>query len=165
MRSPRQLDCGAPGILRWLAPWLIVAAGVRAFTVDLQGGMPGSEGAANSVFNPDGFLREGNLQQVRQVVDACDRHGIVVILGGYYQRQDQVLQNKSAVRAGVVNVAASSVSTTSTDNSTRLGPPPWGAEAGPAYSHRRNRAVAGGSSIGRKTSGRWPKWTRENWII
>ena len=34
-----------------------VAQGVRAFTLNLQGGMPGYEGAVNSAFEPDGTLR------------------------------------------------------------------------------------------------------------
>ena len=42
--------------------------------------------------------------RVRRVIEACDRNGAVVILGCYYQRQDQVLQDEAAVRAGVVNV-------------------------------------------------------------
>ena len=40
------------------------AQGVRAFTVNLQGGFPGYEGAVNSAFNPDGSLRKGYLQRV-----------------------------------------------------------------------------------------------------
>jgi len=38
------------------------------------------------------------------VIDACDRQGIAVILGCYYQRQSAVLRDEQAVRAGVVNV-------------------------------------------------------------
>ena len=82
-----------------------VAHGVLAFTLNLQGGMPGYEGAANSAFNPDGSLRASYLKRVQRVIEACDRHGAVVILGCYYQRQDQVLEDDEAVRAGVVNVA------------------------------------------------------------
>jgi CubicO group peptidase (beta-lactamase class C family) len=82
-----------------------VAHGVRAFTLCLQGGMPGYEGAVNSAFLPDGSLRDSYLQRVRRVIEVCDRHGAVVILGCYYQRQDQVLKDEAAVRAGVVNVA------------------------------------------------------------
>ncbi len=81
-----------------------VAQGVLAFTLNLQGGMPGYEGAANSAFNPDGSLRASYLKRVQRVIEACDRHGAVVILGCYYQRQDQVLKDDEAVRAGVVNV-------------------------------------------------------------
>ncbi len=83
-----------------------VANGVRAFTINLQGGWPGYEGALCSAFNPDGSLRRGYLRRVRRVIEACDRHGAAVILGCYYQRQDQVLRDDTAVRAGVGNVVA-----------------------------------------------------------
>src|SRR5262249_16808001 len=79
--------------------------GVRAFTINLQGGMPGSEGAVNSAVDAAGNLRDAYLRRVRRVIETCDRHGAVVILGCYYQRQDQVLRDEHAVRAGVVNVA------------------------------------------------------------
>ena len=82
-----------------------VAHGVRAFSLNLQGGMPGYEGAVNSAFDPDGTLRENYLRRVRRVIEACDQHGAVVILGCFYQRQDQVLRDEAAVRAGVVNAA------------------------------------------------------------
>jgi hypothetical protein len=81
-----------------------VAAGVRAVTLNLQGGMPGYEGAVNSAFAADGSLRSGYLGRVRRVIEACDREGVVVILGCYYQRQDQVLVDEAAVRRGVVEV-------------------------------------------------------------
>jgi CubicO group peptidase (beta-lactamase class C family) len=81
-----------------------VTQGVRAFTLNLQGGMPGYEGAVNSAFNSDGTLRESYLRRVQRVIDECDRHGVVVILGCYYQRQDQILKDADAVRAGVVHV-------------------------------------------------------------
>jgi CubicO group peptidase (beta-lactamase class C family) len=82
-----------------------VSHGVRAFTICLQGGSPGYEGAVNSAFARDGSLREPYLKRARRVIEACDRAGVVVILGCYYQRQDQSLKDEQAVRAGVVNVA------------------------------------------------------------
>jgi len=82
-----------------------VAQGVRAFTLSLQGGAPGYEGALNSAFNPDGSLRPAYLARVRRVIEACDRNGAAVILSCFYQRQDQVLRDEAAIRAGVVNVA------------------------------------------------------------
>src|SRR5262245_39390649 len=82
-----------------------VAHGVRAFTLCLQGGMPGYEGAVNSAFQPDGTLRQSYLARVRRVIEQCDRNGAVVILGCYYQRQDQILRDEVAIRTGVVNVA------------------------------------------------------------
>ena len=81
------------------------AHGIRAFTLCLQGGTPGYEGAVNSAFNPDGSLRENYLKRVLRVIDACDKHSVVVILGCYYQRQDQILKDEEAVRTGVIGVA------------------------------------------------------------
>ncbi|MHC4532480.1 MAG: cellulase family glycosylhydrolase [Planctomycetota bacterium] len=77
--------------------------GIRAFTLNLQGGFPGYEGAVNSAFNPDGSLRKSYLHRVKRVIEACDRNGAAVILGCYYQRQDQILRDEKAVRKGVVN--------------------------------------------------------------
>ncbi len=79
------------------------ACGVNAFTLCLQGGMPGYEGAVNSAFAPDGELRSDYLQRVERVVRACDQHGVAVILGLYYQRQSKILRDEPAVRDGVIN--------------------------------------------------------------
>ncbi|MCA9032701.1 MAG: serine hydrolase, partial [Planctomycetaceae bacterium] len=81
------------------------AHGVNAFTLNLQGGMPGYEGAINSAFEPDGALRPDYLKRVERVIRECDRRGIVVILGLYYQRQSKILRDEAAVKAGVVNAA------------------------------------------------------------
>jgi len=81
-----------------------VAQGIRAFTICLQGGMPGYEGALNSAFNPDGSLRPSYMSRVARVIEACDDLGAAVILGCFYQRQDQVLRDEQAVRSAVVNV-------------------------------------------------------------
>ena len=78
--------------------------GVRAFTVNLQGGFPGYEGAVNSAFRPDGTLRTSYFQRVRRVIEACDRHGVVVILGCFYQRQDQHFDDEDAIRTALVGV-------------------------------------------------------------
>ena len=80
-----------------------VDAGVNAFTLNLQGGMPGYEGAINSAFNSDGSLRTEYMDRVKRVIRACDQHGVVVILGLYYQRQHKILEGEAAIRAGVVN--------------------------------------------------------------
>lgn len=82
-----------------------VAAGVRAFTLNFQGGMPGYEGAVNSAFNPDGSLRRSYLDRMERVIRACDRAGAAVILGCFYQRQDQILEDEAAVRTAVINAA------------------------------------------------------------
>jgi len=80
-----------------------VAHGIRAFTINLQGGFPGYEGATNSAFRSNGSLRMDYMQRVRRVIEACDRNGAAVILGCYYQRQDQVLTDEQAVRTDVMN--------------------------------------------------------------
>jgi hypothetical protein len=67
--------------------------------------MPGYEGARNSALNPDGTLRASYMERVARVINACDRLGLVVILGCFYQRQDETLRDADAVRAAVVNVA------------------------------------------------------------
>lgn len=82
-----------------------VSHGVLAFTISLQGGFPGYEEAVNSAFTPDGSLRPSYLQRVAGVIRACNQHGAVVILGCYYQRQDQVLKDDRAVCNGVMTVA------------------------------------------------------------
>ena len=80
-----------------------VSLGVRAFTVSLQGGYPGYEGAKNTAFYKNGGLRSGYLARVARVVERADALGAAIILSLYYQRQDQHLQDEQAIRAGVVN--------------------------------------------------------------
>jgi hypothetical protein len=77
--------------------------GVRAFTLNLQGGFPGYEGAVNSAFKPNGELRTNYTNRIKRVIEACDKNGMVVILGLFYQRQDQILRDEQAVKRGVVN--------------------------------------------------------------
>jgi CubicO group peptidase (beta-lactamase class C family) len=79
--------------------------GVRAFTLSLQGGDPGYEGALNSALTPDGALKSPYMRRVARVIDACDRAGAAVILSIFYQRQDQHLRDDRAIRAAVRNVA------------------------------------------------------------
>jgi hypothetical protein len=81
------------------------AHGIRAFSLCLQGGMPGYEGALNSAFEPDGTLRAPYMERVQKVIEACDKRGLAIILGCFYQRQDQVLRDADAVRNAVVNAA------------------------------------------------------------
>jgi CubicO group peptidase (beta-lactamase class C family) len=82
-----------------------VAHGIRAFTLNLQGGTPGYEGAENSAFQADGSLRDSYMRRVRRVIEACDQQDAVVILGCFYQRQDQSLKNEAAVRSAVIHIA------------------------------------------------------------
>ena len=79
-----------------------VGQGVRAFTVSLQGGYPGYEGARNSAFRSDGTLDATYLARVARVIERADALGAVIILSLFYQRQDQILRNEQAVRTGVI---------------------------------------------------------------
>ena len=80
-----------------------VAHGVRAFTFNLQGGYPGYEDALNSAFESDGSLRPGYMARIQRVLEACNEHGAVAILGLFYQRQDGVFEGGDAIRNAVRN--------------------------------------------------------------
>jgi hypothetical protein len=45
------------------------------------------------------------LSRIKRVIEECDKSGMVVILGLFYQRQDQILRDEQAVKSGVVNAA------------------------------------------------------------
>jgi len=77
--------------------------GILAFTINLQGGFPGYEGAINSAFKPDGSLKGEYMDRVSRVIESADEHGMVIILGLFYQRQDQVLKDEDAVRQATIN--------------------------------------------------------------
>jgi hypothetical protein len=93
------------------------AAGVRAISLNLQGGYPGykeypeagdparRKPVRNSAYEADGSLRPGYLARVQQVIEACDRLGVAVILGCYDLHQAAVLQDEAAVRNGVRQAA------------------------------------------------------------
>jgi hypothetical protein len=77
------------------------AAGLRAFTLNLQGGSP--EGYSqeqpwhNSAFAEDGALRDDYLGRLERVLDAADELGMAVILGLFYFGQDSRLRDERAV--------------------------------------------------------------------
>lgn len=80
-----------------------VSLGMGAFTVSLQGGYPGYEGARNTAFLRNGDLSASYLARVGKVIERADGLGAVIILSLFYQRQDQHLQDERAIRAGVIN--------------------------------------------------------------
>jgi hypothetical protein len=75
--------------------------GLLAVTVNFQGGSP--EGYSreqpweNSAFTADGALRAEYSNRMRQVIDAADACGMVVIVGCFYQGQDERLGDETAV--------------------------------------------------------------------
>jgi hypothetical protein len=79
------------------------ARGILAYTVSLQGGAPGYDGAIASAFAPDGSLKQPWLDRAAGVIEAAGAHGQTVILTYFYQGQDQVLADDDAVRAAVRN--------------------------------------------------------------
>jgi hypothetical protein len=76
-------------------------AGLRAVTLNLQGGSPEGYSAEqpwhNSAFAADGALRPDYLGRLLRVLDAADRLGVVVILGLFYFGQDGRLGDERAV--------------------------------------------------------------------
>ncbi len=83
-----------------------VSSGVNAFTISLQGGLPGYEGAINTAFNADGSLRDDYLQRVERVIRASDENNAAIILTLFYQRQHShhsALAGKESIRNALEN--------------------------------------------------------------
>ncbi|GLQ55409.1 hypothetical protein [Devosia nitrariae] len=83
--------------------------GIRAVTLNLQGGMPvtGTERAQpwiNSAFTPQGELKPKYLERLEKALRACDDQGIAVILGYYYFGQDENMADEAAIIRGVDNI-------------------------------------------------------------
>ena len=79
--------------------------GLLAFTLNLQGGSPygysREQPWRNSAFNPDGSLRTDYFARLEKILNRADELGMVVILGYFYQAQDRVLTNETAVLRAV----------------------------------------------------------------
>src|SRR4029079_8368154 len=76
-----------------------------AFTVNFQGGSPEgysrSQPWENTAFNPDGTLRPPFLDRMQRVLDRADELGMAVIVGLFYQGQDERLEDERAVTRAV----------------------------------------------------------------
>ena len=79
--------------------------GLRAFTINLQGGSPEGYSKAqpwhNSAFRADGSLRPDYMRRLERILDRADELGMVAIVGLFYAGQDQRLEDDEAVKAGV----------------------------------------------------------------
>jgi len=79
--------------------------GLLAVTVNFQGGSP--EGYSreqpweNSAFAPDGTLREDFAERMRRVLTSANAAGLAVIVGYFYQGQDERLTDEAAVLGAV----------------------------------------------------------------
>jgi len=79
--------------------------GLLAVTVNFQGGSP--EGYSreqpweNSAFTAQGTLRPAYAERMRRVIDAANACGMVVIVGYFYQGQDERLTDEAAVLRAV----------------------------------------------------------------
>ena len=85
-----------------------MSQGLNAFTISLQGGNPGYEGAINSAFQPDGSLRSEYLERVERVIHEVDKNNGIVILTCFYQRQhshSSALNGKKAIKIALENTA------------------------------------------------------------
>lgn len=85
------------------------AHGIRAITLNLQGGMPvtGTETVQpwlNSALTPAGDLKPAYFGRLERILRACDEQGIGIILGIYYFGQDEHMQDEAAIIRGVDNV-------------------------------------------------------------
>ncbi len=80
--------------------------GLRAFTINIQGGSPtgyGNKGWINPGFYENGKLRENYFARLEKILNRADEIGMVVILGLFYFGQDEHLQNEQAVCVAVNN--------------------------------------------------------------
>jgi hypothetical protein len=84
------------------------AHGLRAVSINLQGGSPQgyswNQPWQTSGFLPSGAIKADYLQRLDEVIAACDRTGMIIILGLFYWKQSQVLSDEAAVRNAVSDV-------------------------------------------------------------
>ncbi|MCW5703981.1 MAG: hypothetical protein KIT82_15530, partial [Bradyrhizobium sp.] len=56
-----------------------------------------------SGFRPDGTIKDDYLRRLEEVIAACDRVGMIIILGLFYWKQSHVLADEAAVRNAVTS--------------------------------------------------------------
>jgi hypothetical protein len=84
------------------------AHGLLAVCLNLQGGSPQGYSWHQpwkiGGFTADGALKPDWAARLEQVIAACDRVGMAVILGLFYGKQSGTLKDEAAVKAAVTNV-------------------------------------------------------------
>jgi hypothetical protein len=83
------------------------AHGLLAVCLNLQGGSPQGYSWHQpwriGGFAADGALKPGWAARLEKVIAACDRLGMVVVLGLFYGKQSGTLKDETAVKAAVTN--------------------------------------------------------------
>jgi hypothetical protein len=83
------------------------AHGLLAVCLNLQGGSPQgyswNQPWKISGFSADGTLKPAWMARLESVIGACDRLGMVVVLGLFYGKQSGSLADETAVKAAVAN--------------------------------------------------------------
>jgi len=83
------------------------AHGLLAVCINLSGGSP--QGYSWNQpwricgFTPDGTIKHGWATRLESVIQACDRLGMVVIVGLFYGKQSGTFKDEAAVKAAVTN--------------------------------------------------------------
>ena len=77
----------------------MVERGIEVDDKIVWAGLPGPDSQPwhNSAFNPDGSLKAAFMDRTRRIVEACDRLGMIVILGYFYFGQDERLVDEAAI--------------------------------------------------------------------
>tara|TARA_R110002033_G_C3897451_1_gene240059 strand:+ start:68114 stop:69223 length:1110 start_codon:yes stop_codon:yes gene_type:complete len=81
--------------------------GLNCFTLNIQGGSPwgyGGEPYLNPGFHKDGRIMDAYAERLDAILKEADRLEMVVILGIFYFRQDQHLQDETAVKNATSNL-------------------------------------------------------------
>ncbi|NDH64579.1 MAG: hypothetical protein EBY18_23700, partial [Alphaproteobacteria bacterium] len=83
------------------------AHGLLAVCINVQGGSPQGYSWHQpwqiGGFTPEGTLKPAWAVRLAKVIEACDRHGMAVILGLFYGKQSGTLKDEAAVKAAVTN--------------------------------------------------------------
>lgn len=92
-------DANTDAFIAMLPQWK--AAGLIAFTINLQGGSPRGYSKEqpwrNSAFTPAGELKPAYMARVAKVLDAADRHSMAVILGYFYFGQTKHFEGEASI--------------------------------------------------------------------
>lgn len=83
------------------------AKGLLAFTINMQGGSPlgyGNKGWINSAYTEKGELRPEYMARLQRILNKADKIGMVAILGLFYNDQEDLLEDETAVLNGIDNV-------------------------------------------------------------